>query len=240
MCSNLTLRQKLLPLYMKASNEQEAAAATMMETTQEPPPMTSMPPAPSVSESSAMPAFRHPSLNRSTHRHISQYAPTPMYHSMDSVPSASAPVPPPVSTPVAVGAVPPSASVASPVETTSAPSTTRSFGLAGKGPRVVAGVSRPTANRITKYNPHVGVASNPVPLAAESAPLPTPIAPIPAASTPLPTPVAPIPTASTPLPTPVASQSTPEPIPAPFTPSTSKAPMVGSQKPLVKPKPAKP
>ena len=233
MCSNLSLRQKLLPMYMKASNEQEMA--TTMETMQEPPPVTSMPPAPSVPESSVMPAFRHPSLNRSTHRHLSQYAPTPMYHSMDSIPSAPAPVPTSVSTPVAVGTVPPPTSVpvASPVETTPAPSSTRSFGLAGKGPRVVAGVSRPVANRITKYNPHVGVTSTPVPSVSESAPLPTP-------ATPLPTPTVPLPTPAAPLPTPAAPQSTPDSITTPFPPSTSQTPMIGTQKPLVKPKPAKP
>ena len=228
MCSNLSLREKLLPMYMKASNEQEMT--TTMETIQEPPPVTSVPPAPapSVPENSVMPAFRHPSLNRSTHRHLSQYAPTPMYHSMDSVPSAPAPVPTPVSTPVAASAVPPPTSVpvTSPIETAPAPSSTRSFGLAGKGPRVVAGVSRPMANRITKYNPHVGVTSTSVPSVSESVPLPTPAAPL---STP-----------STPLPTPAAPQSTPDAIPTPFPPSTSQTSMTGTQKPLVKPKPAKP
>ena len=82
------------------------------------------------------------------------------------------------------------------------------------------------ANRITKYNPHVGVTSTSVPSVSESVPLPTPAAPL---STP-----------STPLPTPAAPQSTPDAIPTPFPPSTSQTSMTGTQKPLVKPKPAKP
>lgn len=236
-------------MYMKASNEQEAA--TTMEAVKEPPPMTTMAPVASAPESSVMQAFRHPSLNRPVHRPLSQYAPTPMYHSVDSV--STVPLVPVGGTsgsslvggtpaPAPIGIVPSPA----PVETTPTPSSSRSFGLAGKGPRVVAGVSRPMVNRITKYTPHSGTASTAASSVSESlptsvshstlTPLPTPTAPF---FTPeaIITPVAPLPT-PTPLSTSTAPPSTPT---APLsTPVPSQAPTMSTRKPLVKPKPAKP
>ena len=245
MCRNLTLRQKLLPLYMKATNDQEVSAAP--ETVSAPPPTISasitptMPPAAPDATASVMQAFRHPSLGRSHTRPLAQYAPTPL----PGAAQESAAMPPAAMVPAPLAAAPAPAAPAAHPE----PTPVRSFGLAGKGPRVVAGVSRPAAPRITKYSPPAATTPATAPATAPA----TPLAAAPAAS-PVPAPLAaPAATATTPI----ATQAAPEThtIPPAFAHMMSQqgAESAGPQatlpsqlippageKPLVKPKPAKP
>ena len=256
MCKNIGLRQKLLPLYMKATNEEEARIASSLpapEPLAPPPTAMGMQPAPMMESQSSqesmmappsVPAFRHPSLNRSSHRHVTPYAPTPLpgasqevnsfypsaTPSMESAPTPMNPVvaPTPVVTPAPVAPVVPTpvpvptpTPVATPAPT---PAPTRSFGLAGKGPRVVAGGSRaPVASRISKYNLSAPVATpTPAPMAAPmAAPTPAPMA------VPMVAPMA------APVATPVAAPVTPA-TPGPQFPSAEQSAV------YTKPKPAKP
>ena len=243
MCRNLTLRQKLLPLYMKATNDHETSAAP--ESVSAPPPAISASITPAATPmaadpaASVMQAFRHPSLGRSHARPLAQYAPTPLPGVSQESMAPMAPMAPMAATPVApVAPVAPAASPAP--QSHPEPAPVRSFGLAGKGPRVVAGVSRPAAPRIAKYSPPA--AATPVAATAPAVPhtMTTAAAPV-----------------TTPITTPTTTQATPEiphTIPPAFAHMASHAAETSGpqatlpsqlvpppgEKPLVKPKPAKP
>ena len=228
MCKNLTTRQELLPTYMKMTQEQEAAQTTTPAMPSMPPTMPSMPamsnmavppvPAPSpanqsLSASQGMGVFVHPGLNRN-HR-IANHSPAATvtepvqpFHPVAPV-SQPAPASVPVSQPVSQPAPQP------------APAPARGFGLASKGPRVVAGVSRANS-KIQKYTPP---ASQPAP-----APLPQP----------QPQPSQPCQPTPQPLPQPSQPSQPSQPVEPNTMSSYFHAPTETAPKPLIKPKPAKP
>ena len=189
MCTNLSIRQKLLPFVMKATPDVSATVAPMTA----PPAVAAPPAAAPTPEPSAVPVFCHPALGRSAHH------PQPMPMSVQA----------PVQAPVQPMAMP--AQTQAPVQAAvQAAQPARSFGLATKGPRVVAGTGHPAmASRITRYVPSQAAhpAAHPHPTQPAARPAPAPVA-----AAPQPMPVA---SMAAPQPMPVASMAAPQPMPQP-------------------------
>lgn len=264
MCKNLSTKQELVQMYMKAVQEQEASTAPVVPAMQAMPTMPVMPtmpamppqsgPTPVNDQSKGMGVFAHPGLNRS-HRPIQQYVPMqstqpiqPMQPTQPTQPMQPSQPTQPIQ-PIQPPAQPtqPTQPVQTPQPVQPAqpahPAPARGFGLASKGPRVVAGVSRSTS-KIQKYVP-------PAPQAPVSHSLPHPSmssSPLPQqpVTTPLP---APVPQA--PIPTPVPQQNS---MPSPFPQQTPQSSVESNnmsshfhsptEEPVpripAKPKPAKP
>lgn len=257
MCTNLSIRQKLLPFVMKATPDVSATVAPMTAPPAVVAPPTAAVPAP---EPSAVPVFCHPALGRSAH-HPQPMVPQPMPMPVQAPQPMPMPAPQPMPQPM------PAAQTPAPAAPAPAPQPARSFGLATKGPRVVAGTGHPAmASRITRYVPSqpahpaahplptqpaarpapAPVAAAPVPMPQPTpAPQPMPVAPMPAPQ-PMPQPAQPMPHA---LPTPLSRPKQPaqpaQPIPQPVQPApqpTSPIFSSPSETPafVTKPKPAKP
>lgn len=248
MCTNLSIRQKLLPYVMKATPDTTAPAPI---TTAPPVPAPSIPSSAPGPSPSSMPVFCHPALSRNAH-HAQPVPPSPMPPSAVQPMAQSMPQPMPQQ--MAQPTPQPMPQPAS--QPAPQPAPARSFGLATKGPRVVAGTAHPTmAARITKYVPPHPAQPHPLPHPAQpvNQPLPTPVQPLPTPAQPLPTPVQPAQPmaqpASQPLPTPLqpvsqpTTQSTAQPAVQPATPPPS-LPHFSSPTDtpafVTKPKPAKP
>lgn len=216
-------------MYMKAVQEQEASTAPVvpaMQAMPTMPTMSAMPPqsgpTPVGDQSKGMGVFAHPGLNRS-HRPIQQYVPMqstqpiqptqPMQPMQPMQPTQ--PIQPPAQP---IQPIQPTQPIQTPqpAQPAQAGHPARGFGLASKGPRVVAGVSRSTS-KIQKYVPpapqapvshslpHPSVSSSPLPQQPVTTPLPAPV---------------PQPMQQTPMPTPVSQQN---PMPSPFPQQTPQS-----------------
>lgn len=218
MCKNLSTKQELVQMYMKAVQEQEASATPVVPAMQAMPTMPTMPampamppqsgPAPVGDQSKGMGVFAHPGLNRS-HRPIQQYVPLqptqpiqpaqPMQPVQPMQPMQPMQPTQPIQPIQPIQPMQPAQPVQTPQPSVQPahPAPARGFGLASKGPRVVAGVNRSTS-KIQKYVPpspqapvshslpHPSVSSAPLPQQPVAAPLPSPIPQQTAMPTPIP------------------------------------------------------